>query len=884
MGRLMREHPWHLTPVGPPETWPASLRSLVAALLQCQLPMYIAWGPDYTQFYNDAYRAILGDKHPAALGNATQITWSEIWPTIGPMWAEVLQGKPIGFEDLKLTIQRFGYPEDCYFNSSYSPVVDDAGSINGVMVTFAETTHRVANEQRLRFVDELSQETRNLSDPHEIMRVTAERLGRHLRVNRCAYAQVHADEDTFDLLGDYNDGVQSIVGRYRFANFGQSVLRLMREGVPYVNHDVETDPVTAGSDLSAYAQTRIASVICLPLHKEGRLVAAIAVHQSSPRRWTDAEVELLHTVGERCWEALERLRSQNAVQEEARLLELLNRTGETLVRELDIRTVLQRVTDAATELTGAKFGAFFYNGISDTGEAYVLYTLSGAPREAFEGFGHPRPTPIFNPTFRGEPPIRCDDVLQDSRYGRWGPHHGMPPKHLPVRSYLAVSVVSRSGEPIGGLFFGHPEVGVFTERSERLAVGIASHAAIALDNAQLYEQSQRLAEERRELLDRERAARVDAERANSLKDEFLATLSHELRTPLSAIVGWIHIFRMKFGKSNPELLKGVDVIERSTKAQVQLIDDILDVSRIRAGKLVMERRPVSPIDFVQSAVDMIRPTFGDAGIELQLDVRGVGMVAGDAARMQQVVWNLLSNAAKFTPAGGRVSVVLSEADGHVVLRVTDTGVGIRKELLPLVFDRFRQADSSTTRKFGGLGLGLSIVKHIVEAHGGSICAHSEGEGQGTTFEVCLPLIERAAPAQTPSVLPPLAENIVLDGLRVLLVEDEPHSRELLEHILQEHGAQVKAVGSAHEALHVLSIFRPSVLVSDLGLPGADGYELLRAIRRDAPADLQNIPAIAVSAFVRPEDRARTARAGFEIHISKPANPADVIQAVRQVVA
>ncbi|TWO70088.1 GAF domain-containing protein [Caenimonas sedimenti] len=878
LGALMRAHDWSTTQVGAPHTWPASLRTLVAALLQCQLPMYIAWGDGLTQFYNDAYRPILGNKHPAALGRPTPETWDEIWPTIGPMWAGVLDGKPVGFDDFKLTIERFGYPEDCYFNFSYSPVKDDSGRPSGVMVTFAETTARVLNERRLRFLDDLSQSLRDLEDPQAAMRVTAEMLGRHLAASRCAYASVREDEDRFDLLGDFVDGVASIVGQYRFADFGSRVLELMRAGEPYVNFDVDTDPLTAGTDLSAFRSTQIRSVVCVPLHKRGRLVAAMAVHQSTPRRWTPAEIELVQTVVARCWESLERIRAASANREEARLLEILNRTGDTLTRELDIQTVLQRVTDAATELTGAKFGAFFYNGVAEDGEAYVLYTLSGAPREAFEQFGHPRPTPMFAPTFRGEPPVRIDDVLLDPRYGQWAPHHGMPRNHLPVRSYLAVPVISRSGEPIGGLFFGHPEPGVFNSRSERLTVGIASQAAIAIDNARLYEQSQKLAEERRQLLESERSARMEAERANSMKEEFLATLSHELRTPLSAITGWVHILRAKLGASQPELLKGVEVIDRSTKAQVQLIEDLLDISRIRAGKLVIDRQPVSPVAFVQAAIDMIRPALAAKEVELSQDFESAGLVAGDASRLQQVVWNLLSNASKFTPPGGRVHVRVRQEGDWAVISVEDSGAGIRAEVLETIFERFRQGDSSTTRRFGGLGLGLSIVRHLVSQHGGSVRAHSAGEGRGSRFEVRLPILESMSSpvAGEPT---PKTDDTNLAGLKVLVVEDEADSRELLAQVLQDHGATVQTADGARRALAILAQFQPAVLLSDIGMPEVDGYQLIRSIRGDKQNPLRAIPAIAMTAFVRPEDRQRAHDAGYDLHLAKPLNPAEVVAAI-----
>jgi signal transduction histidine kinase/CheY-like chemotaxis protein/PAS domain-containing protein len=857
-------------------------------LLECKLPMYLAWGPKLVQFYNDAYRPILGDKHPAALGASTPECWSEIWPTIGPMWQQVLAGEAIGFDDFKLTIQRFGYPEDCYFNFSYSPVRDDDGEVQGVLVTFAETTRRVLSERRLRFLDDLAQATRSLTDPQEVMRVTAAMLGRHLQVNRCAYAHVLDDQDTFDLVGDYNDGVDSIVGRYRFADFGKTVLDLMRRNVVYVVHDVDDDPQVTPADLPAYRGTQIRSVICAPLHKQGRFVAAMAVHQATPRRWRAEDIELVQTVLDRCFDALERMRSEAAQREESRLLELLNRTGATLASELDLDVVLQQVTDAATEMTGAQFGAFFYNGRDENGEAYLLYTLAGAPRAAFENFGHPRPTALFGPTFRGDPPIRVDDVLADPRYGQWGPHHGMPQGHLPVRSYLAVSVTGRSGEVIGGLFFGHPEPGVFTERSEQLAVGIAGQAAVAIDNARLYAKAQQSAQERQTLLESERAARRDAEEASTVKDDFLATLSHELRTPLSAIQGWVHILRRKLGAQQVDLLRGVDVIERSTRVQLQLIDDLLDMSRIRAGKLSLDRQPVAPATFVQAAVDLVRATADAAGVAMAVQLQPVGAVLGDAGRLQQVVWNLLSNAVKFTPRGGEVRVALREHMGAAQITISDTGGGIHPDHLSRIFERFRQADSSITRRHGGLGLGLSIVRHLVEAHGGEVTASSAGEGQGATFVVNLPLLlqaEGAAGKMPSEALPASAgpgDTPDLHGLLVLVVDDDPHTRELLQRLLSECGARVLSAGDARAALQLLDSHVPDVMVSDIGMPDIDGYQLLRMVRALPDPAVQRIPALALTAFARAEDHARSLRSGFDAHLTKPMNPPQVLAGVARL--
>ncbi len=333
----------------------------------------------------------------------------------------------------------------------------------------------------------------------------------------------------------------------------------------------------------------------------------------------------------------ERRHADDARRDETRILEIVNETGVTLSSSLDVRTLLQTVTDATTTLSGARFGAFFYNTVDANGDAYMLYTLSGAPREAFEHLGYPRATALFGPTFRGDAPIRCDDVLADPRYGRMGPHHGMPPGHLPVRSYLAVPVVSRSRDVIGGLFFGHPDVGVFTAQSERIVTGIAAQAAVALDNARLYEAAQSAAEERKQLYEREQDARREAERMSELKDQFLATLSHELRTPLAAILGWAQVLR-RGERSQADVHRGLEIIERNARTQTQLIDDLLDMNRIIAGKMQLDVQPVDPVTIIEGALETVRPAAEAKGIRLEklLDP-STGPVVGDPNRLQQVL-------------------------------------------------------------------------------------------------------------------------------------------------------------------------------------------------------------------------------------------------------
>ncbi|HEX8720649.1 MAG TPA: PAS domain S-box protein, partial [Pyrinomonadaceae bacterium] len=430
------------------------------------------------------------------------------------------------------------------------------------------------------------------------------------------------------------------------------------------------------------------------------------------------------------------LRLEQEAREEA---ETIYRLGQVLSAELDLHKLVQAVTDAATELTGARFGSFFYNVLNEDGGSYMLYTLSGVPLEAFAHFPMPRATDLFGPTFRGEPVLRIADVKKDPRYGKNSPYYGMPEGHLPVTSYLAVPVLSRSGQVLGGLFFGHPEVGVFTERHERMVTGLAAQAAITMDNARLYETAKRArAEAEASAAENERLYR-EAQEANRLKDEFLATVSHELRTPLTAILGWAHMLRTgQF--AGESAAAAFETIERNARTQSQLIDDLLDVSRVITGKLRIDVRPVDPNSFIDAAVESVRPAAEARGVRLQKVVdTGVVTVSGDPVRLQQVVWNLLSNAIKFTPRGGRVRVTMQRVESQVEISVEDNGAGIAPEFLPHVFDRFRQADQKTTRRHGGLGLGLSIVRHLVELHGGAVRAESEGEGHGATFTVTLPV-------------------------------------------------------------------------------------------------------------------------------------------------
>jgi PAS domain S-box-containing protein len=383
------------------------------------------------------------------------------------------------------------------------------------------------------------------------------------------------------------------------------------------------------------------------------------------------------------------------------------------------------------------------------------------------------------------------------------------------------------------------------------------------------------AEADRAHLIREPAARAEAESANRIKDEFLMTLSHELRTPLNAILGWVQILRSGWSGDATEAL---ETISRNAQAQVQLVEDLLDVSRIVSGKLRLDSEPVDLQQVANQAIEVVRTAASAKQVELlQLFDGSRPIIKGDPDRIRQIVWNLLSNAVKFTPRGGRVEIRISPAAHHAVITVHDTGAGIPREFLPHLFERFRQQDSSTTRQYGGLGLGLAIVRHLAELQGGTVAGESGGEGCGATFTVTLPLFDLTA---APPLQPPRSAGEVVDlnGTRVLVVDDRMDERLLFEFVLTHAGAEVRTASGGSEATKIFDVWRPDVLVTDIAMPDEDGYTLLSRLRAQVPG----LPAIAVTAHARQEDRERALSAGFNLYVAKPVDPIRLTEVVDRV--
>ncbi|MFC0254208.1 ATP-binding protein [Massilia consociata] len=863
MERQMRAFPWETTAVGPVAGWPQSLKSAVRTVLDLRLPAYLAWGDSYVQFYNDAYVPILGAKKDAALGNDSRVTWAEIWPVIGPMWEQVRQGQAMGSDALPLTINRYGYSETCYFSHSYSPIYGDSGTVEGVLVTFVEITRAVLGERRHAYQLRLADTLRHETEFGPMLKATIRLASEYFTNSNVAYVELDEQKRTFTVKEEWKDGFETggAQGTLPVDMLSPAQLGQLYAGATICIDDVSTDPECAAV-AKPCLMLGIHSVMVIPLKDGNRLHGAGFLYKDHPYRWTDDERTLAEDLARRTWEALRRIRAEEALREEKRVLELLNRAGSVLASTLDIDTLLQSVTDAATELTGAAFGAFFYNGKDSNGDAYLLYTLSGAPRDAFEGFGHPRPTEVFRPTFEGGAPIRSDDITKDPRYGKIGPHYGMPKGHLPVRSYLAASVSSRSGEVLGGLFFGHPEPNRFDERTEQLISGFVAQAAVAIDNARLYDMAQRAAKEREGILASERAARAEAERHNKMKDEFLAMLAHELRNPLAPITNAAQLIKMPGADENLRRKAG-DIISRQVRHMTELVDDLLDVSRVTRGLVKLETETLELNAVVRAAVEQARPHIEARQHTLTVDAPNLPViVAGDRTRLVQVLVNLLNNAAKYTPPNGRIALRLEAGPEQARLTVLDNGTGMDAKLLPHVFDLFTQAERTPDRSQGGLGIGLALVKSIVQMHGGQVEAHSDGPNLGTSVSVLLPLADGVV-QQAPARLRNAARAVA--SCQLAIVDDNVDAAQSLAVLLRAQGHTVRVFEDGVRTLAASDIAGTQAFILDIGLPDMTGYELARRLRRDHP----EATFIALTGYGQARDRDLSRQAGFDHHLVKP---------------
>ena len=624
------------------------------------------------------------------------------------------------------------------------------------------------------------------------------------------------------------------------------------------------------------------SCIIAPLVARGRSLGVISfVTAESNRRYDTADLSLAEELARRAALAVDNARLYQEAQEARRTAEI---AAERTAR-------LQQVTAALSDsLTPSQVADVIVNeGMTALGADSTLVALlteSGTQLkivqavgykpeivEAWRYFSVDAPFPLAEAVRTGEAAWSECKAQRIERY----PHLAEVYAQYDYESWISIPLIV-GGKALGGITFSFMEAQEISELDRAFILAVVQQCAQAIARSHLY--------------NAEQAARAEAEAASRMKDEFLAVLSHELRTPMNAILGWSRLLQSrKFDETTKA--RALETIERNAKLQSQLIEDILDVSRIIRGKLRLNINPIDLVSVIESAIDAVRPAAYAKAIQIESFLSpSIGLVPADADRLQQVIWNLLSNAIKFTPQGGQVTVQVDSTDTHVQIQVSDTGKGIHAEFLPYVFDRFRQADSTTTRAHGGLGLGLAIVRQLVELHGGTVHVKSAGEGQGATFMVQLPRqkeSQKIAGVPQASFSEPesqtVAENYItvlplpLQGLQVMIVDDETDARDFLTVALGQYGAKTTAIASAQEALEMLKEWKPDVLISDIAMPGEDGYALIRIIRSLAVEQGGQIPAIALTAYAREEDRMRSLCAGFQMHLSKPVEPAELAKAV-----
>lgn len=565
-----------------------------------------------------------------------------------------------------------------------------------------------------------------------------------------------------------------------------------------------------------------------------------------------------------------RRRTEAALREETRILELLNAAGSGIAAELNLQTLLQSLTDTATKLSGAQFAAFCYNVINEPAAAFSLHTLSGASREAFEQLGLSSHAPVFGATFRGERVVRLADVTQDADYSKVAAARGEAKEHARIRSYLAVPVASRSGEVIGALFLGHTERDVFSERTERLVLGIAAQAAVAIDNARLYEAAQA------QIARREQAEAALRE-ADRRKDEFLATLAHELRNPLAPIRQAALISKMA-SASEAQKRWSHDVISRQVQHMSLLLDDLLDVSRITRGTLQLRKQATELSAVVDAAVETARPTLDAKRHRLEIDMSGgPTYFSADPLRIAQVLSNLLTNAAKYTDPEGVIRLIAQVGPDSVVIRVIDNGIGIAAEALPRIFQMFSQVNATQDRSDGGLGIGLALARGLIELHGGRIEATSQGLGRGSEFSVHLPVGLLCVPSRGDTRSAGKRSAVI--GRRVLIADDNEDSADSLAMLLRMEGHEVMVVHDGPGALAAIASFAPEIALLDIGMPGLNGYEVAQKIRELEPAT--PVKLIAVTGWGQHSDKARARASGFDHHFTKPVEPERLMDLLRE---
>ena len=802
LGERMRAFDWSAAPLGPPMGWPPALRTLVDIMLGSKQPMFAVWGDDFTLLYNDAYRSVLGHKDRDALGRNFLDVWTEARGDLLPLVLRAYAGQSVHMDDITLIVDREGLDPEAHFSFSYTPVRDQDDIVRGFFCACAETTDVVMANRRQAFRLELEDALRGLEDAEAIMDAALSALGRHLGVNRAGYAEVQPDGETVVLSSGYVDGVAPIQDTYKLDRFGSANVARQRRGLTTTVADVVFDP---DLDADTYLAIDIRAFVSVPVMRSGRLAATLFINQAFPRRWSEADVTLVESVASRVGDAVQRVRAEREGQASATRFRTLTEALPNQVWTATPDGAVDWINGRTVEYCGMPDliadGRSWVDVVEpdDVTDAVVLWQASLASGEVYE-------TEFRIRRFDGE--------------NRW---------HL-VRAVPERDVAGRIARWIG----------------TNTDIDAQKRAELALTEA-----------------------KAAAEEANVAKSTFIANMSHELRTPLSAIIGYSEMMAEEIadGCEVADLAPDMAKVEGNARHLLGLINDVLDLSKIESGKMEVYAEDFDVEAILREIAGTVTSLIGKKKNRLALDLAlDLGGAHTDVTKLRQVLLNLLSNAAKFTEDGTitlGASRVTRPDGGWLRFTVSDTGIGMAPEQLAKLFQRFTQADQSTTRKFGGTGLGLSITRAFADMLGGEVKVESIA-GEGSTFTLTLPAthasdkMEKALP--DPEPVPEEAGA----GDLVLVIDDDADQRALMTRFLHREGFRVQVATDGRRGLALAKRLRPRAILLDVMMPGIDGWSVLTELKSDP--ELSGTPVVMVTSV---DQRSLAASLGAADYMIKP---------------
>jgi PAS domain S-box-containing protein len=982
MHACMSEFDWFASSIGEPGSWPKSLCAIVDLMLDSALPMCLAWGPELRLLYNDAYLALIGNRHPAALGAPMQEVFAELWPELEPIVRRTIDGQSCYFENFPANVLRYGRPRHGWFTFSYTPVRDDEGSVRGLICIATETTTQVEMERRHAFQLELSDHLRRLWDPDEIIDVASRMLGLHLKVARVGYLEVDPSEREVKVRHDWSQGELPPLSGHVMGKdkIGPMAIEVLRAGRTLRIDDSQTDQHAAAYSHS-YASIGVRSLLAIPLIKNGRLRAIFRLHRTTAHLWTDDEVTLAEDVAERTCAAIQRAHAD----ERRRLAEEeLQHNAALQAFRLELSDMLRPLTDpdaiiaVATDLLGHQLAAsrVLYAEVDEARGTFDIRrdwtdegVISGAGRiNRLDEFGAG-----IIAALRAGTAVTVDDVAKDERTAAYAQSYA----RTGVRALLALPLV-KSGllsivlmvqqeEPFRwravdlqraqdmaertwsyveaaraqaalraerdqsqyvfdsmteGFAMLDPDCRLLQMNAEGLRIGRLSgpevigrkiwefwpkvmgsgleelyHQVIETGKGASVEYLAHRGDESSWLevraypalngglavfyrdINERKQAEEKLKEADRRKDEFLAMLAHELRNPLAPIAAAAELLSIK-GLNPGDIKHTSEVISRQVSHMTSLVNDLLDISRVTSGLVTLVRAPMDIKAIMAEAIEQVEPMIRAHDHHLEVLAAPLTLLVwGDHKRLVQVLANLLNNATKYTPPGGKIVLQVEALEGYVALTVRDSGIGMSPELVESAFELFAQAQRTPDRAEGGLGIGLALVRGIVELHGGTVTAHSKGLGKGSEFRVMLPRAgEIAAAVEKPGHS--LAAQAGAAELKVLIVDDNVDAAKMLAMLLKIAGQRVFVEHRPGRALELAREVQPDVFLLDIGLPEMDGNELARRLR--AQPETSGAVLIAVTGYSQEAGGASPIGPEFDHHLVKPIESGRLLALLRQV--